>query len=94
MITKGKWYTSRHQDNSDVVVRGEDGQIVANCTVDFYGGNPHGEEVQANARLIAAAPDLLVGCKDALEYLRANPDEYSEPRAEKLTMAIKKALDS
>ena len=68
--TQGKWTVSRHDDNNDIVVRGEKEQIVANCTVDFIGGHPHGKEIQSNACLIAAAPDLLAACKYTIEKLR------------------------
>jgi hypothetical protein len=45
----------------------------------------------ADAQLIAAAPDLLKALEVALEYLEANPDDYSEPRAKAARAAIAKA---
>lgn len=49
-------------------------------------GDP--EELAANARLIAAAPELLEALEDALQYLQHHlPDEALEPHR----AAIKKA---
>lgn len=53
---------------------------------------PTTQECEANARLIAAAPDLLEALEAALEYLDANPDDYSNPRANIARAAIAKAL--
>lgn len=39
----------------------------------------------------AAAPELLAVLKDTLEYLEANPDEYSNKRAKKAREIIAKA---
>jgi hypothetical protein len=50
-----------------------------------------GTELDANARLIASAPDLLAALEYCLEYLNANPDEYSGPRAQAARAAIEKA---
>lgn len=48
-------------------------------------------ETDAIAALVLAAPSLLAACKSALEYLEANPDEYSDERAEACRNAIEAA---
>jgi hypothetical protein len=47
------------------------------------------EEDHANARLIAAAPELLDGCNAALAYLADPPSEFKENR--KAAVAIIRA---
>ncbi len=59
--TKGPWRVSNHDDNDDIVVRSGP-KIVANCESDNYYDLP-AEKILANARLIAAAPELLAACK-------------------------------
>ena len=52
------------------------------------------EECEANAHLIAAAPELLEACKEALNYVQGhnNDEQYYTPRIErKLEQAIAKA---
>lgn len=62
--------------------------------------NPHGAGVhvcslphkdEANARLIAAAPDLLDACIATLSQLTEDRDEYRESDIEQLRAAIAKA---
>ena len=56
------------------------------------GGILHTGVDQANAHLIAAAPDLLAAAKFAESVLKANPVELSERMAiERLQVAITKA---
>ena len=51
-------------------VMGNDGQIVATCEYGTYG---YGKEtVEANSRLIAAAPELLAALELALQHLVYN----------------------
>lgn len=52
-----------------------------------------GANMEANARLIAAAPDLLAACIDAEEYLRGikNPTDEQRSLAAKIYSAIAKA---
>lgn len=61
--TPGPWMIDRHADNGELVVRcHSDKKIVANCQTDFYSSGSRENlmaEIQANARLIAAAPELL-----------------------------------
>jgi hypothetical protein len=48
----------------------QDGKVIANAIATAAGTN---EDMDANARLIAAAPDLLAACEailDKLDYLR------------------------
>jgi len=55
--------------------------------------NPHIQEQEANARLIAAAPELLEGCKSALKVLTLDSDmeEDFRPEIKALRAAIAKA---
>ena len=48
--------------------------------------NRHGEQTMANAKLIAAAPDLLEACRRALDYIA---DDVTE--RDILAAAIRKA---
>lgn len=52
------------------LVRTVEGELVADCTIFFAGKNRHAEN-QANARLIATAPELL----EALHYVLGNHHE-------------------
>jgi hypothetical protein len=49
------------------------------------------EQQQANARLIAAAPELLEACKRAIAFLSLGPDYNPQNVAEVLWSAIDKA---
>lgn len=52
------------------------------------------EEVQANARLIATAPDLLEACKNFIAWYDASPDEVYDFDWERVRAAIAKATGS
>ena len=60
--TKGPWTASIHEDTGEEVVRDRQGIILANCGVDQYEFRKVAE-MEANAQLIAAAPELLSACK-------------------------------
>ena len=74
--TPGPWMIDRHADNGELVVRcHSDKKIVANCQTDFYSSGSREKlmiEIQANAQLLAAAPEMLEAlsrCKNELEEL-------------------------
>lgn len=79
--TPGPWYTS---NEGRLLVRDEEWQCVI---ADGIGCNGDEEEV-ANARLIAAAPDLLNALINLIEYWKL--DETAEAHA--AMKAINKAL--
>jgi hypothetical protein len=68
--TFGPWHTG----GDGTIVYAPDGFAVANAVV-FHGRHGDGE-AEANARLMAAAPDLLAKCGMALDLLLA--DGYGE----------------
>jgi hypothetical protein len=58
--TPGPWaYRQSHSDTCDLEVLDSDGNVVA---------GEYGVREQANARLIAAAPDLLAVCRKILNH--------------------------
>jgi len=66
---------------------------VALCIVSQWDGEPPAEQIQANARLISAAPDLLEACEAAKLAFRAVPKrtkDYSY-QLDLLNAAIAKA---
>ena len=63
MYTKGKWIV-KYKLN----VESENGRHIASCGLNTSGDQKKVmEENEANARLIAAAPELLEACKKALK---------------------------
>ena len=87
--TNGKWQVSRHHHSEnvswisgvygDIVIRDEQGRILANCTSDNCGEHKVGE-LEANAQLMSASPDLL----EAIEYTLQRHQEggFHEDRAD------------
>lgn len=68
--TPAPWWKDKHSDNNDVIVRDTNGTIVANLSVDYsesWIGQREGNETEANAKLISAAPELLSICLKILE---------------------------
>jgi len=64
--TSGPWSVDQLDDNGQRVVRGEHIEI-ATCWHHCVGSIE--KEMEANAHLIAAAPDLLDALRDALAYM-------------------------
>lgn len=88
MRTKGPWEWRKDDD----VFYLDPGIMI----VDYRDGTPWGDEIdQANARLIAAAPDILEALENSIavlevEYITENKLEYA-PVMETARAAIKKA---
>jgi hypothetical protein len=82
MFTNGPWKSldgREHPELAGYVVLGADGVIVADCNI-FGCGDARPEEVcRDNARLIAAAPDLLQACRNIVQgverYIKLYTDE-------------------
>lgn len=62
----GEWTYTMSEDGSMFELRAGDTQIIYGCGC--CGSPLMGGNAQANARLIAAAPDLLAACKAAMVY--------------------------
>lgn len=56
--TQGKWLLSNNHDNNEQVIR-SNGNIICNMDVDRHKSCVNDKESEANAKLIAAAPELL-----------------------------------
>ena len=86
--TQGKWEV-KQADSKKVVVCGN--MVIAS---DLYDENeePSIEELDANANLIASAPELLTACKYALGVLESIPEVYAEQIADILDENIDVAM--
>lgn len=102
-ITKGLWIVDQNQDSQEIIVRASDGSIVANCEVDYSGdltGEEKDNEIVANAKLIAAAPELLetlINLKDeVIARCSIGSDKTLLPlleRVQESILTIKKATE-
>lgn len=66
------WRVDKHADNGDIVVRDQEGRIVANCQTDAY--TLRMADIQKNASLFAAAPDLLKALEDLVADMEEDQD--------------------
>jgi hypothetical protein len=82
-----KWWTTH--EGAHRINPHKGGLVIASCDT----RNPFSEEQEANARLIAAAPDLLEACKAVKATCPADPDINPEWQAawDLLLAAIAKA---
>lgn len=83
--TPGPWMG--HSKNGRIVMAGDTKVATAERTV-----NP--PEAFTNAKLIAAAPELLEACKAVLQYLEQYADPGSNVLWGTVTAAIRKAEDN
>jgi len=82
--TEGPWYPIAGR------VRAERSHgVVANLSTDAAASN---DQFQANARLIAAAPDLLEACKRALDFIHTLPYEPSNAPSTRVQDALIDAI--
>ncbi len=95
--TKGPWPIEQTGDGKryligNGLVEGPNGYEVA----EVYSDDCDPDEALANAKLIAAAPELLEAAERALNYLQNTEDEFgiSLGCAEALRAAIAKAVQS
>lgn len=89
--TPGPWTAHNSQGGRPVIVYA-DGFAVCHCQT-FHGKHQCGQ-MEANAKLIAAAPDLLKACNGLLQMLEINmPTTYflSDSRVNAARDAIAKA---
>ena len=93
--TKGKWYTHISPQNNKAYIGANDKYYVA----EIIGNGREMEEIEANAKLIAAAPILLEACETALvdtEMLLSGECDFSEDNLlatiDNLKQAINKAI--
>jgi len=99
--TPGPWEYVPSTENHGAYICGPWGSTVCDCytmTVPgpFNGWKAkpvpfHGEAMDANARLIAAAPDLLAALKDLLAYVEGVYGDHESSEGETARAAIAKA---
>lgn len=87
--TPGPWHLGIKQ--AGVIVYDKTGWAVANAVV--YHGEHDKEECKANARLIAAAPDLLAACERLLK-LQAMREAGTMPKLSDWTNAHHDAAEA
>ena len=84
--TPGPWAVNPTGDIGPWYVGTQD-EGIADCDLGFCGA----EEFEANARLIAAAPDLLEACE---RLMRDYPDKSNSTAIEAIRAAIAKATET
>ncbi len=108
--TPGPWEyvpTHNHDSPHDIEIQGDrrkhKGGADSVCWLATVKGNAtSGDIPEANARLIAAAPDLLAACEELCHRLEVNElvnrphapgNEYDQPAYDRAKAAIAKAKD-
>jgi hypothetical protein len=69
--TPGPWKAERHGACGAFIIDGEHWQDVGIASVNRYDRH----DVEANARLIAAAPELLAECERLVKIIKSFPGE-------------------
>lgn len=89
------WKTEQSFCDVDYIryIRDAQGEHIAHvCDLDDGVANDYADQALANARLMAAAPDLLAACIEALSLFDDYPECYeSAGTLERLTTAIARA---
>lgn len=80
--TQGQWH-----EHDGQIYPTETGKTLA--IIPYY--NEINKEQIANAKLIAAAPEMLAACEDTLRILNLNPTYDNQYQRDKLTHLINKA---
>lgn len=92
--TPGPWLASKYPRSNAYVVTTTPGDAKGDIANVLFGlGSKIAEETEANARLIAAAPELLEAAIEALPYINADPNDPAGPVA-RLVAAIAKSQES
>lgn len=85
-FTQGEWNVSKHGNNDSFGI-----YVVGNDFAIIKGGNEEGGEAEANAKLIAAAPDMLSVLKEAVDH--AHVYDTNKNLVELFQAVINKALN-
>ncbi len=100
-FTPGPWEVESWRSGfaANVAIVGSDRSSGGTCTVCWIGANRTSGENEANARLIAAAPDLLAACEALVSWIATKPSdliweqekESEQPAFDQAVGAIRKA---
>ncbi len=88
--TQGEWGVSKHANNDSFGVYAEGN---ANDLAIVKGGNEEGGETESNAKLIAAAPELLLAAIKMKNHLDYPKDKDFFGALDDLNAAINKATN-
>lgn len=80
--TPGPWMIGGEHDCMTPIYVGIEGEEYDVCQVCTWDGFPPGEVGPENAKLIAAAPDLLEACNSLLEMLEEWDSGFTKPGEE------------
>lgn len=86
--TPGPWTIDPPHDGNYPIREGPDGYLIATVWKDDSGFQ------EGDARLIAAAPDLIAACRAFVAWdVDEHPDEFHEGRLESIARMIRAAVE-